>query len=86
MASGCLPVVGDIESIREWIEPGLNGILFNPIDPDELASGILTAINNDDLYETARTINLKLIMENAEYESVMKKAEGFYQKMVCGSN
>lgn len=86
MASGCLPVVGDIESIREWIEPGLNGILFNPIDPDELASGILTAINNDDLYETARTINLKLIMEKAEYESVMKKAEDFYQKMVGGCN
>jgi glycosyltransferase involved in cell wall biosynthesis len=86
MASGCFPIVGDIESIREWIEPGVNGILFQPLDPEELANGILTAINSDDLYNSAMIKNLKLIKERAEYLSVMNKAEGFYRKMVYGGN
>ena len=30
MACGCIPVAGDIESLREWITPGLNGLLFDP--------------------------------------------------------
>ena len=86
MASGCFPVIGDIESIREWIEPGVNGILFNPTDPEELASGILLAIENDNLCETARIKNLKMITERAEYQKVMKKVEGFYRELLGSRN
>ena len=30
MACGCFPIAGDIESIREWITPGKNGMLIDP--------------------------------------------------------
>jgi hypothetical protein len=33
MACGSFPVVGDIESMREWIEPGVNGLLVDPHSP-----------------------------------------------------
>ena len=33
MACGCLPVVGDIESMREWITPGVNGLLADAASP-----------------------------------------------------
>jgi len=36
MAVGCLPVCGDIESIREWITDGENGLLVDPADPTAL--------------------------------------------------
>ena len=33
MACGCLPVAGDLESIREWIKDGENGLLVDATDP-----------------------------------------------------
>ncbi|RPH74349.1 glycosyltransferase, partial [bacterium] len=30
IACGCFPVAGDLESIREWITPDANGLLFDP--------------------------------------------------------
>ena len=30
MAIGCFPIAGDIESLREWIVPGVNGLLVEP--------------------------------------------------------
>jgi len=44
MACGCIPVAFDIESLREWIVPGLNGLLGSPNDPDALAQAILLAL------------------------------------------
>ena len=41
MALGCVPVVGDIETLREWITDGENGLLVDPHDPDAIAAGIL---------------------------------------------
>ena len=29
MTIGCFPVAGDIESLREWITPGVNGLLYS---------------------------------------------------------
>ena len=48
MALGCVPVVGDIESLREWIVDGENGLLMNPNNPSSIATGILRALRDDD--------------------------------------
>ena len=44
MACGCFPVAGDLESIREWITHGQNGLLVDPNDRQSIADGILLAI------------------------------------------
>ena len=44
LACGCFPIVGDIESLREWVQPGVNGILVNPTDPQELADAVLAGL------------------------------------------
>ena len=33
LACGCFPVVGDIESLREWLEPERTGLLVDPTRP-----------------------------------------------------
>jgi glycosyltransferase involved in cell wall biosynthesis len=34
------PVCGDLESIREWIDDGVNGFLVDPTDAQALAGAI----------------------------------------------
>jgi glycosyltransferase involved in cell wall biosynthesis len=84
-ACGCLPVAGDLESIREWITPGVNGLLVDPGDPQALAQAILQALEQPDLRARAAQINYQLVADKAEYGKVMKAAEMFYQQIVWGS-
>lgn len=82
MACGCFPVAGDIESIREWIADGHNGLLADPADPADLAAAILRGFRDSGLRARAQAINTRLVAEQAEYGAVMAQAEGFYRKVV----
>jgi glycosyltransferase involved in cell wall biosynthesis len=81
MACGCFPVAGDIESLREWIEPGANGLLVDPGDPQALAGAILQALGQPDLRRRAAEQNARLIAEKAGYGRVMQSAEKFYAEI-----
>lgn len=79
MACGCFPVAGDLESLREWIRPGENGLLVDPTNPVALAQAILSALDNPQLFARARDENFRLIAERARYDVVMGKVEQFYK-------
>lgn len=81
MACGCFPVAGDIESLREWITDGTNGLLCDAKDPESLARAVVRALGDDRMRSRAREHNLTLIAERAEYGMVMQKAEAFYAKI-----
>jgi glycosyltransferase involved in cell wall biosynthesis len=82
MACGCLPIAGDLESLREWIVPGENGFLISPADPHDLADAILQAIGQPELLNQAEEQNLNLINERALYPQVMAQAKAFYQDLI----
>jgi glycosyltransferase involved in cell wall biosynthesis len=84
LACGCFPIVGDLESLREWIEDGINGFLVDPSDPNALARAILSAIDQDNLREKARQYNTNMIAEKAAYDGVMERAESFYRELIKG--
>ncbi len=81
MACGCLPIAGDIESMREWIEPGENGLLVDPGNPQAWATAVVRAIRDDGLRSTAKSINERLINEKADYGIVQIKAREFYRRI-----
>jgi glycosyltransferase involved in cell wall biosynthesis len=83
MACGCFPVVGDIEPLREWIVPGVNGLLVDPGDPDVLAQAIISAVGQPELRAAAEKYNTRLIQEKAEFKRVMHEAEGFYRSLIA---
>jgi glycosyltransferase involved in cell wall biosynthesis len=83
MACGCFPVAGDIESLREWITPGVNGLLTEPNDPHALAGAIAQALENLVLRASAAVYNQRLVAERAEYEQGMRRAEKFYQELIA---
>ncbi len=82
MACGCFPVAGDIESLREWITPGQNGLLANPADPRAFAQAILAALGNPALRQKARAHNASLVAEKADYRLVMPRAGKFYAEII----
>jgi len=82
MACGCFPVAGDLESIREWITPGVNGLLVDPSDPDSLAEAILSALDQPELRAKAGEHNRRIIAERADYSQNMSRAEDFYSRLL----
>jgi glycosyltransferase involved in cell wall biosynthesis len=82
MACGCFPVAGDIESVREWIIDEVNGLLCDPTDPTSLANAMARALTQVQMRNEARTVNVGLIAERAEYGNVMQQAEEFYLRVV----
>jgi glycosyltransferase involved in cell wall biosynthesis len=82
IACGCFPIVGDIESMREWINPGENGLLVDPGNPQAWAQAIVRAIRDNDLRSTAKDMNEGLINEKAEYGFVQTKAREFYRRVL----
>jgi glycosyltransferase involved in cell wall biosynthesis len=81
IACGCFPVAGDLESIREWITPNENGLLFDSTNPQSIADAIVVAIENKDLRKKAAEFNQEIISTRAEYNINMSKVEQFYAKV-----
>jgi glycosyltransferase involved in cell wall biosynthesis len=82
MACGCFPVAGDLESIREWITPGVNGLLVDARDELALAEGMVRGLENEALRKKAQRINIGEIQARAEYQKAMEKADRFYFQLL----
>ncbi len=83
MACGCFPVAGDIESLREWIDPGVNGSLIDPHHPHDLAQAVCTALENKNLRNHAATINHQVVLERAAKEATLPAIDVFYHKFLA---
>ncbi len=81
MACGCLPVAGDLESIREWIKDGENGLLVDATDAGQVAQGITRALEDTNLRHEAAGFNQELIRQRAEYAQCMRRVVDFYARV-----
>lgn len=85
MACGALPVAGDLDSLREWIEPGRNGLLVDPADPVGLAQAVVQGLRSSDLRRLAAEVNSRIVRERADYATCMKLAEQLYLRLAAGA-
>lgn len=82
MACGCFPIAGNIETVREWIVDGENGLLCDAADPQAVALAILRALEDPLLRDRAEAANRQLIGERADFGKCMLAAGEFYAKLV----
>lgn len=82
MASGAFPVAGDLDSVREWITDGVNGLLCDATDPGSIARSINQALAHQDMRSHAQAVNLATIAERADYQTVMSEAAAFYRELI----
>lgn len=82
MACRCFPVVGNIESMREWITNGVNGLLVDAADETALAGAIVRALNEPALQSQAAQVNTALVAERADYTRNMQCARELYESVL----
>lgn len=82
MALGCYPVVGDIESTREWITDGINGRLVDPGDARAAAVAIIQGLQNTPLREQASITNKTIIAARANRQTLGPEIRDFYEKLI----
>lgn len=82
MALGCLPVCGDLESIREWIEPEVNGYLVNPDSAEEIASAINAILDDPGKFKKWIENNHQIIIDRADRKKLQTELDSFYKKFV----
>lgn len=81
MACGAPPVVTDIPANREWIEDGVNGILFMPGDRRALARAVITMVKDRDFALSVRERNVKLVKERGLWHTNMARVEQGFQRL-----
>jgi glycosyltransferase involved in cell wall biosynthesis len=82
MACQSFPICGNLESIREWVQDGVNGLLVAPGDPAALAEAILRACGDPALRQRAAERNQQVISERAVWKENMPAVEDFYRRIV----
>ena len=80
IACGMFPVVGNIESLQEWLEDSKNGLLVDPRNADAAAVAIKRALREKGLRQRAQQRNIHMLKERAEISIVQKKAHSFYSQ------
>jgi glycosyltransferase involved in cell wall biosynthesis len=81
MACGAFPVMSNLESIREWICHGQNGLLFDPTQPQDLTNCLKIALNDATLRQQAQVRNVEIIRKRANYLHVMPEVRQFLIKV-----
>lgn len=84
MACGAYPVLGQLESVAEWIEDGVNGRLIDPGKPEQLAAAVSETLADPVRRAEAAVANQRLIEQRADYTACMARAEGFYEQVLSG--
>jgi len=82
MAAGCVPVCGDLPSIREWIEPGFNGFLAPFDDPGAVAAALGRALRLSGAERCAlRRENGRVVAARAERAATGMRAVEMYRQL-----
>ena len=82
MLSGALPIVSPLESIKEWIEDGKNGLLVHALHPDKIAQAVERALFDDDLFNSAAIINRNIIEKRADRKKIKSQIQNYYKRLL----
>ena len=79
IACGCYPIVGDIASLREWVQDEENGRLIDPRDVQQVAETIIDKMQDNPGRDQAARRNWQILQDKADRSAVQKKMLTFYQ-------
>jgi glycosyltransferase involved in cell wall biosynthesis len=83
MACGTFPIATDIPANAQWIEHGVNGLLYPAGDAAALAACIVEAIGDAALRERAEGLNRAVIEERADWRVCVSRMSDTYARAVA---
>ena len=86
MSVGTFPVVSPLESIKEWIEDGKNGLLTHALYPDKIAGAVQRALTDDEMLNSAAIINREIIKKRADRKLLQPKIMNYYKSLLNEKN
>ncbi|HXG84620.1 MAG TPA: glycosyltransferase [Pyrinomonadaceae bacterium] len=84
MSVGALPLVSPLESIKEWIEDGKNGLLAHALYPDKIVKALDRALTDDELFNSASIINREIIEKRADRRQIQPQVMNYYKRLLDG--
>lgn len=77
MASGMIPVMSDLESVREHVTHGVNGYIFDPNSAESLCAALKQAVETADI--SFREANIQAIRIHSDYQSCLARVLNIYK-------
>ena len=81
MSAGCFPIVGEVESVHEWINDRENGRIVSPLDPAEITRAVLEALDDPGGRRAASDLNAALIAARADRGNLRTALLQFYDEL-----
>ena len=82
---GALPVHSDMESVREWITHGVNGLLFPVSDIGALTACIERGLVDEALFSSANTRNWELTLTRLNRDMIRDWVKGVLEDQVIAT-
>jgi len=82
MATGALPIVSPLETIRPLVHDGENVLFARNLYPEEIARALHRAMVDDALVDAAARRNLELVRRLADRGEIRKRVLAFYEGLV----
>ena len=86
MAMGAFPIQSNTSCANEWITDGKSGFIVPPEDPDIIALALRQAIMDDNLVDTAASINEETAKKNLDFWIIREKVIELYTKLVTDTS
>lgn len=83
MSAGALPIFSPLDSIKEWIEDGKNGLLVHALYPNEIARALIRGLADDELFNSAAVINREIISKRADRQDIQFQVMNYYRRLLA---
>ena len=80
MIMGSFPIQSHTACADEWIEDGVSGFIVPPEDPEPVTAAIRRALEDDDLVNSAASVNAEIAQEDLEFNRLRGKAVTMYEQ------
>ena len=84
MATGALPILSPLDTIRPLVRDASNVLFARNLYPDEIGDALVRAMHDDVLVDSAAERNLALVRQLADRSAIRPRVVGLYESLVTG--
>jgi glycosyltransferase involved in cell wall biosynthesis len=84
MATGALPILSPLDTIRPLVDDGVNVLFARNLYPDEIGEALVRGMHDDVLVDSAADRNLVLVRQLADRSAIRPRVVGLYESIAAG--